>query len=149
MAEKEEKYKYIITIIGKQQIDDDSDQVEVITEGNYIQKKDHCYIGYKEYDSDDPNIYYNNLIKVDGNTVTISRNGPLSSRLILERGSRHLCLYQTPAGNMMIGVYTKTFNNNLNENGGTLEVSYTLDFNSDLVSENSFFITIEEKNTEE
>jgi hypothetical protein len=36
----------------------------------------------------------------------------------------------------------------LNESGGTLEVSYTLDFNSDLVSENSFKIKIEEKSNQ-
>jgi hypothetical protein len=33
----------------------------------------------------------------------------------------------------------------LTEKGGTLEVSYTLDFNTDLVSENRFKVTIEEK----
>lgn len=33
----------------------------------------------------------------------------------------------------------------LTKNGGTLEVSYTLDFNNDLVSENKFKITVEEK----
>ena len=36
-------------------------------------------------------------------------------------------------------------NNSLTKNGGTLEVSYTLDFNNDLVSENKFKITVEEK----
>lgn len=39
----------------------------------------------------------------------------------------------------------KTLNNNLNENGGSLEVIYTLDFNSDLVSENRFKIDIEKR----
>ena len=37
-------------------------------------------------------------------------------------------------------------NNSLTKNGGTLEVSYTLDFNNDLVSEKqSLKITVEEK----
>lgn len=48
-------------------------------------------------------------------------------------------------GALSIGVFTKTLNNNLNENGGSLEVIYTLDFNSDLVSENRFRIDIEKK----
>lgn len=77
--------------------------------------------------------------------VTITRKGAMSSQLMLEKGKRHQCLYQTPAGDLMIGVFTKTMNNSLSKKGGTLEVSYTLDFNNDLVSENKFKITVEEK----
>lgn len=139
--------KYLISIIGEQTLDDDTDKIEVITAGNYILKNGHSYIGYKEYDENAPGSYFDNLIKVDGNTVTITRKGPMKSQLILEKGRRHQCLYQTPAGDLMIGVFTKTLKNALDKSGGTLEVSYTLDFNTDLVSENRFKITIEEKNS--
>lgn len=142
MADKE---KYMISIIGEQKMDGESDRVEVLTAGNYMMKKDHFYIGYKEYDENDPNEHYDNLIKVEKNMVTISRKGPMRSQLMLEKGKRHQCVYQTIAGDLMIGVYTKTMKSTLNEKGGTLEVSYTLDFNTDLVSENSFKIKIEEK----
>lgn len=143
MADKE---KYLISIIGEQTLDGETDKVEVLTSGNYMMKKNHCYIGYKEYDEENPNKYSDNLIKVEDNLVTIIRKGEMQSRLMLERGKRHQCLYQTVAGDLMIGVFTKTMKNTLNEKGGTLEVSYTLDFNTDLVSENRFIITVEEKN---
>ena len=124
MTDKEKKKcKYMISILGEQILDDESDRIEVLTEGNFLMKKDHCYIGYKEYDEDAPQSFYDNLIKVQDNTVTITRKGPMR----------------------MIGVFTKTMNNSLTKNGGTLEVSYTLDFNNDLVSENKFKITVEEK----
>lgn len=142
MADKE---NYLISIIGEQSLDGETDKVEVLTSGNYIMKKNHCYIGYKEYDDDNPSIHSDNLIKVEENMVTIIRKGTQQSHLILEKGRRHQCLYQTVAGDLMIGVFTKTLNNKLSENGGTLEVSYTLDFNTDLVSENRFKITVEEK----
>lgn len=144
-----EKKKYMISIIGEQRLDDDTDKVEVLTTGNYIMKKDHCYIGYKEYDQENPNDCYDNLIKVEENMVTITRKGPMRSQLMLEKGRRHQCLYQTIAGDLMIGVFTKTMKSTLNEKGGTLEVSYTLDFNTDLVSENSFKITVKENNKQE
>lgn len=144
-----EKKKYMISIIGEQRLDDDTDKVEVLTTGNYIMKKDHCYIGYREYDQENPNDCYDNLIKVEENMVTITRKGPMRSQLMLEKGRRHQCLYQTIAGDLMIGVFTKTMKSTLNEKGGTLEVSYTLDFNTDLVSENSFKITVKENNKQE
>lgn len=142
MAEKKE---YMISIIGEQKLDNDTDKVEVLTTGNYIMKKDHCYIGYKEYDKDSPSDCYDNLIKVEENMVTITRKGPMRSQLMLEKGRRHQCVYQTIAGDLMIGVFTRTLKSTLNEKGGTLEVSYTLDFNTDLVSENSFKIEIKQK----
>ena len=69
----------------------------------------------------------------------------MRSQLMLQRGRRHQCIYQTVAGDLSIGVFTKTLENRLTEKGGVLEVSYTLDFNTDLVSENRFVIKIEEK----
>lgn len=140
-----EKKKYLISIIGTQKLDDDTDTIEVLTTGNYLMKNGHFFIGYKEYDQDNPEEYYDNLVKLDGDLVTISRKGPMKSQLMLEKGKRHQCLYQTIAGTLSIGVFTRYIKSTLNEKGGTLEVSYTLDFNTDLVSENSFKITVEEK----
>lgn len=142
---EKEKNPYMISIVGEQKVEGQDDCIEVITEGKYMMKNGHFLINYKEYDEDLPDKFLNNLVKVENETVTISRKGPLSSQLILEKGKRHQCMYQTIAGTLSIGVFTKTLNNNLNENGGSLEVIYTLDFNSDLVSENRFKIDIEKK----
>lgn len=40
MADKEKnKGKYMISILGEQILDDDSDRIEVLTEGNFLMKK--------------------------------------------------------------------------------------------------------------
>ncbi|MEE0675726.1 MAG: DUF1934 domain-containing protein [Ruminococcus sp.] len=140
--------KFLISIIGKQTVDGESDRVEVITTGKFMKKSDRWFIGYKEYSQDEPLSHYDNLIKVDGDIVTISRKGEIRSQLILELNKRHQCIYSTPAGNMTIGVFTRSLVNHLTENGGMLEVNYTLDFNSDMVSENSFRINIEKQANE-
>ena len=139
------KENYLISIVGEQMLDGETDKIEVLTAGNFMKKKDHYYIGYKEYDEDNPETFFNKLIKVEDDTVTINRKGPMRSQLMLQRGRRHQCIYQTVAGDLSIGVFTKTLENRLTEKGGVLEVSYTLDFNTDLVSENRFVIKIEEK----
>lgn len=137
--------RYRITIIGEQLVDGEHNKIEVLTDGKFMQKRDHFYIGYREYDEDNPSKVYNNVIRVDKDMVTISRTGPQRSRLLLQKDKRHQCIYETVAGTLSIGVFTKTLHSTLRENGGTLEVSYTLDFNTDLVSENRFHITVEEK----
>lgn len=76
--------KFLISIIGKQTVDGESDRVEVITTGKFMKKSDRWFIGYKEYSQDEPLSHYDNLIKVDGDIVTISRKGEIRSQLILE-----------------------------------------------------------------
>ena len=100
--------KYMISIVGEQNLDGETDKIEVMTSGKFMRKRDHFYIGYKEFSEENPAEYYDNLIKVEENIVTISRKGQMQTRLILEKGKRHQCIYQTVAGDFTIGVFTKT-----------------------------------------
>lgn len=134
---------YIIEIIGTQQLDDDKDTIEVTTVGKYtIAPTGNKFIKYTEYDKDEPRIMQNTTIKVSDNQITITRDGHYGSQLLLECGVRHQCHYATPAGEMIIGVFTHKMDVALNENGGRLSVAYTLDLDSSVVSENTFEITI-------
>lgn len=140
------KNEYLISVTGIQEVDGEKDKIELQTVGKYIMKTDHAYIGYKEYDEENPSISSNNVIKVENaDKVTIIRKGEIQSRLILEKGRRHLCHYRTIMGDMMIGVFADTIKNELNDNGGKLYVSYSLDFNNELISNNEFYIDIQEK----
>jgi uncharacterized beta-barrel protein YwiB (DUF1934 family) len=146
MEMESNKKEYLISVTGIQEVDGEKDKIELQTVGNFIMKPDHAYIGYKEYDEDDPSISSNNIIKVESdNKVTIIRKGEIQSRLILEKGRRHQCHYHTIMGDMMIGVFAETINNRLKENGGKLHVSYSLDFNNELISNNEFYIDVQEK----
>ena len=143
---------YIIDIVGTQKIDGDSDTVEVTTLGHYEEKNTGKYIIYKEFDSDNPEIEKTAVVKVENeNKITIIRYGNLGSRLTLELNRRHQCHYNTIAGPLMIGVFANKMNLCLNNNRGCLDVGYTIDFNSDLVSENNFKISfkkLDKKNKE-
>lgn len=141
---------YLISIKGRQRVDDETGEVELTTFGSYVRRGDSRYIVYKEYTSEDKNKTRTSILKVDGgNKVTLMRGGEDSTRLILERGKRHLCQYDTEFGNMMIGVFTSRVQSELDDLGGKLEVSYTLDINSSLSSQNEIFITIKEANNKD
>lgn len=141
---------YLISIKGRQRMDDETGEVELTTFGSYVRRGDSRYIVYKEYTSEDKNTTRTSILKIDGaNKVTLMRGGEDSTRLILERGKRHLCQYDTEFGNMMIGVFTSRVQSELDDLGGKLEVSYTLDINSSLSSQNEIFITIKEANNKD
>ncbi len=138
---------YLISVTGIQEVDGEKDQIELTTVGSYlINSRGNTYIGYKEYDEDNPSITSNNVVKVErDDKVTIIRNGGQQTRLILEKGKRHQCHYRTIMGDLMIGVFTDTIKNELHDKGGKLHVSYELDFNNEFISKNEFYIDVKEK----
>lgn len=98
---------------------------------------------YKEYDDENSGQEKTTIVKVEsGGKIAIIRPGLYESRLLLELGRRHQCHYRTLAGDLMIGVFTDRIAMNLDDEGGTLDVSYSLDFNSDLASRNEFHIDV-------
>lgn len=142
-----ENNDYLISVTGIQEVDGEKDKIELTTVGSFmINSRGNFYIGYKEYDEENPEVSSNNVVKVEGDSkVTIIRNGRTQTRLILEKGRRHQCHYRTVMGDLMIGVSTDTIQNKLRENGGKLHVSYELDFNNEMMSRNEFFIDVKKK----
>ena len=143
----ESKNNYLISVTGIQEVDGEKDKIELQTTGSYmINKRQNIYIGYKEYDEENPALSSNNVVKVErDDKVTIIRGGAAQTRLILEKGKRHQCLYRTIMGDLTIGVSTETIKNELTEHGGRLHVSYELDFNNEFMSKNEFFINVQKK----
>ena len=134
---------YLISIIGRQNVDGELGEVRVTTVGDYIKKNGKQYIVYKEYDENQTRPR-TSILKVEKDKMTMIRGDDDRTRLILENGKRHLCQYDTGYGNMMIGIFTSQLHSNLTDEGGRLEVRYTLDINSNLSSSNEILITIKE-----
>ena len=76
--------------------------------------------------------------------MTLIRGGGDNTRLILENGKRHLCQYDTGFGSMTVGVFTESLHSKLTDEGGSVDISYTLDVNSNLSSFNELHITVKE-----
>lgn len=137
--------RYIINVLGTQTVDGETDSIEVITSGDYRREDGRVIITYPEYSQEDPNTHTDTTVTYDGAKLTIERRGEMSSRLMLEKGRRHRCLYETPVGQMMIGIFTDSITADLGDGGGSIRASYQLDFNNSAVSYNEFNITVREK----
>lgn len=137
---------YLISVVGTQTVDGESDSIEVITNGKYeVAENGDITITYPEFSEENPTVRTDTTVTLKGGTLTIERRGPMSSRLILEKGKRHQCLYETPMGQMFIGIFTDSVKVQTDENGGDIRASYQLDFNQNVVSCNEFHINIKAK----
>lgn len=133
---------YDINIVGRQVYEDDSGEVTLNTTGSYTSRGNARFIAYKEYDTENPKVSFTSVLKVEPGKVTLMRSGS-ATRLILEEGRRHICLYDTGYGTLSVGVFTSQLSSSLGDQGGRVDVKYTLDIDSNLSSSNE--ITVEVK----
>ena len=89
------------------------------------------YISYTEYADEAP---YNGQLKVlkieNEDTVTMLTPGTPTC-LVLEKGKRHKCLYDTGAG-VLSSAYIQTLKHDFSAAGGELCIRYTLDIDTQL-----------------
>ena len=137
--------RYKITVVGEQTVEGEKDKIEVITEGDMTVTDGKVVITYPEYTQDTPAQKTDTTVTYENGVLSIDRQGEMSSHLILEQGVRHECLYNTPMGQMFIGIFTDSIKNDLDENGGTINAAYQLDFNRTVVSYNEFHISVKAK----
>ncbi|MBR6939280.1 MAG: DUF1934 domain-containing protein [Clostridia bacterium] len=77
--------------------------------------------------------------------VSMVRVGRFHTNMIFENKKRHICCYETPFGSLMVGIYTNAMFIDFSENGGEVNLAYTIDVSGDLVSENELKILVEIK----
>ena len=144
------KKDVLIHITGLYDGPEAQDSMELTTIGSFthMPKTDSYYITYRESEATgmDGTI---TTVKVEGDKrVTLIRRGGSKSRLILERGRRHLCYYDTGFGDLMVGIFADLIRCNLQEDGGEVSFRYTLDINSGFASRNEVNITVREAGTQ-
>ena len=139
--------KALITITGRQQYDDDKDQVEMKTIGTVEQDDENYIIRYnEELENSTMPIRARLNIAKDESKVEMIKSGPYSSCLIIEKSKRHLCNYGTEYGDMLMGIFGREVENAYNDNEGTCKFSYDIDINGAISSQND--VTIEFRLTE-
>ena len=146
---------YLITIKGTMEQRGDTDTVELMTRGSLVHKDGAYYIVYKETETTGYE-GCTTTVKVaeDARKVSMLRFGKQSSQLIIEKGTRHLCHYETGYGSLTLGVTgdgsgslgvaADVIEQRLDENGGSLKFSYTLDSGAEsFISRNLVDITVD------
>ncbi|MCR5089176.1 MAG: DUF1934 domain-containing protein [Oscillospiraceae bacterium] len=86
-------------------------------------------------------------VRVMPNQVVVDREGLISSRMIFQEGHRDAFPYETPYGQMMLGIHTRSIRHNIDENGGDVEIDYVTDLSHAFHTNNKFRISVKEMET--
>lgn len=118
-----------------------TDESELYTSGEFRCHKGAYYIDYEESEATGFEGSHAQLC-VDKNMMTMTRTGTAFSNLVFENGVRHFCHYGTEYGDCMVGITTQELKYQLGGDGGAINLKYTVDVNSGLVTENEIIINI-------
>lgn len=136
------KEEYLINIVGTMDQQGEVDTVRLVTRGSFMQKNNSFLISYEETEATG---YEGNITTVkveDDRKVAMLRSGTSPSQLIIERGRRHVCHYDSGYGVLSLGVAADEITNHLTRAGGRLHFSYTLDTGDAQLSHNEVDITV-------
>lgn len=136
----------IIDMKSSQGIDGETNSIELSTVGKYGFKDGSYFISYDESELLEMDDVKTTLYIHSDNTVVLHRTGSLQSRLVVQEGVRNNCFYNTPQGELIIGIFGEEVKHNLSSLGGDISMHYTIDSNLKLISHNVINISIKEVN---
>ena len=131
----------MITIKGIYNVNGERDVVELMTCGDFYKTNDGYWLSYDETETTGFDGHRTTL-RVEPGRVTMQRTGPTDSQLIVEKGCRHQCSYDTGYGAVMVGINGRDIRSTLSEAGGEVDFSYAMDINTALASENRVIIKV-------
>lgn len=137
--------KYLITIKGTMEQGGHQETVELMTHGGFVKRDGNFFIMYRETEATGYE-GCTTTVKVaeDARKVSMLRFGKVPSQLIVEKGTRHLCHYETGYGAVSLGVAADVIEHELTDHGGRLKFSYTLDSGAEsFISRNLVDITVD------
>ncbi len=138
------KKDVLITMKSIQSVEDDSNEIELITEGVMKTLKDGGFqLVYNESEATGFDGAKTTVCCYGDKLASISRSGSVQSTLVIDKEKKQHCLYGTPYGELMVGIYTHSIINKLTEDGGNLYMKYTVDINSSYVSDNEVLIIVQ------
>ncbi len=136
----------IISITGKEQLVEASreDMIELVTEGKYYKKGSKHFFSYNETEMTGFDNGTKTTLKVDGDTVTMTRFGSINTQMVFKQGEKYLGHYETPYGSFTVGIVADEVSVNIDEKGGDIEINYLLEIDNAAKAEHNLILNIRE-----
>ncbi len=139
------KQDVLVTIAGIHLSDGVPEEVEMITTGDYYWKNGKHYILFDEI-LEEGGYAVKTTVRIQPDSLDIMRRGAgMDSRMVFERNKRDLSRYQTPIGELMVGIQTNQITMVEEEDLLRAEVEYSLEVNFEHVSDCNIAVTVQSR----
>ena len=107
--------------------------------------RDRHYILFDEVTEGIPGIT-KNRIKITGeDTLEVMKSGVSNVHMVFEKNKKNLTYYQTPYGQLLIGIHTKEMEVEVSEDNINVKVGYILDVNHEPLADCQIRINVKSK----
>lgn len=126
----------LLTLKGLQfdQREEDADKIEMVTVGDYYKRNGKHYVVYEEV-TEGFSQSTKNRLKFSEHMLELSRNGLVNVHMVFQENKKNLTNYNTPFGQILIGIDTKKIQIEENEDNITVDVEYSLDVNYEFLAD--------------
>ncbi len=131
----------MLTIRGTQRIDGQEETIELLTCGQLARRNGSYWISYDESETTGF-AGHRTTLHIEKNRVTMRRTGLTSSNLVIEKGARHQCNYETGYGPLNIGICGSFVRSTLSDEGGEVDFGYSMDVDTALQAEQRVTIRV-------
>lgn len=139
----------LVKISGLQFSDDQgNDPVEIITTGNYYKKNGKHYILYDEVQEGFDGVT-KSIIKVNNDFLDVTKKGVTNVHMMFEKNKKNMSYYNTPFGNLLVGINATDVKVNETEDNIDIKVDYKLEVNYEHLAECSISMNIMSKDTKD
>lgn len=140
------KKQVVLSICGKQSYaGQDPDVIELVTDGTMEELCTGCWeICYEETALTGMEGVLTSFL-VEQDKIVLTRSGKLNSQMVFREGIAHDSLYQMDFGALMLTVTASRINAALSEDGGTVDLTYTIDIEKSAAGTIDYHLEIKTK----
>ena len=140
------KINALLTITGRQTYPgQEPDVIELVTDGTVEQRPDGCWeLCYQESDLTGLE-GVTTFFLIEPGKITLTRQGRLRSQMVFQEGVRHDSLYQMEFGALMMAVCANKVEYRLAEDGGTVDLLYTIEIEHSMAGSVDYHLDIKVK----
>lgn len=124
----------IISISGLQFEMDEDEAIEVISRGEYYFRNGKHFLIYEEVSEID-NTISRCVMKLSEKGAELTKKGSNNVHMVFEEDETNITYYNTPFGEIILGITTHGIHLKSNQNELSLKLNYSLDMNYQHVSE--------------
>lgn len=128
---------------------DEQEPIEVITPAVYYWKNGKHYVIYDEVMEGIPGTIKNKVRITEDGLLEIKKSGITNTRMVFEKGKIKVSQYETPYGELTVGVFTKNMTVDVADDNIDVRVNYALDINSEKVADCDIKMNIRAKTAEQ